>query len=111
MLSHFFPQPFPESLDGIEVRAVSRKGYEMKTKRSRLLLNDTGLMPGSVIPDDDNTAFGSAQPGGNLVERVGLNIIFVTLIVMHSRMDDERATENVMNCRMRDVFWQPGSNR
>ena len=64
VVGHFFPHPFPESLDGIEVRAIAREWQEGETEVGSFSLNDLCSVTRCPIPDDDNRAGERTQPVG-----------------------------------------------
>jgi hypothetical protein len=78
MLRHFFTQPLPKSLNGIEVGTVAREREQLKTERFCRSTHLLTAMIGGTIPNHDDLAVGFTKPVGELLEKVhgGIAIAF-----------------------------------
>ena len=69
MLRKVFAHPFPEGLDRIKIRAVTRKWLEDKAQGGRCCLNDLSPMTRGTIPNNHDRAVDLAKPIGQMVQK------------------------------------------
>ena len=62
--------PLPESLNGVEIRAVAWEGDESKAQLGGGCLNNFGSMAGCAIPDNDDRTSDRSQPLGEMPEKL-----------------------------------------
>lgn len=62
MLGNFFPQPFPEPFNGIEIRAVGWQRENLKAKPLGISAYLLAPMIGGTVPDNHDLAVRFAKP-------------------------------------------------